>query len=733
MRNKGIMALSILLLLFSITACRPTYLIPVPVPEDPDSWEITAQVVASKLDLQQLNTDIIQDLKDSSISGLDAKWRTANPSAATQYSASIASRASSSARSGNIQDEVYIIVTFTDYKQDNGNVHITDGELILTAKGTVGTSNLELSSYSAATTKPLEISTTVNNQTARNSVQITIPTGEIKATISITDNEITVNGDITISVPPAYSGAAIIVDSTEVPVDSISDDADITAGFNGLFADGYGTRENPYEISNATQFMNIADEQVQKMFRHGENDSIYFELTGDIDLRNTKKTVIANLFSGNLNGNNHRIYVNNQMNYLFNYLFEDTTLSDFSIILGDTNPTRIFYSPAFLASGSFNGYDRGYTNSPSSATAYIYDKPTLTITMDNVDFIGPEDRFCYLGDANAALYASDNCSVAAALYNNNLDPDTFMSCVYTADTTNPSDEEYWTVYQINLSNCDVSGNFTGGYSDSGAAIFIGGQLYGTQVTITDCSFNGLLEGWNTAVAIANSNGCTIDKTSSAVTISGLSGGTVTSFSGKGSAEYSNAKNSTVLPSGGDISCTFTVNNSYALDSPEKNNDEKIEFADPASTAASYYQVKLSLPTLYWYLDETSSSFIAKTNSNTITLNFSTSDELQAASIYKAKVLTLLEAEHIADNGNGFGSLSSAEWVTSDEGYPVAFIEDNGTQYLIIDYSSRLGYAFMYSDSGLKTDTSSYKELSKVILIAKDANGKTIATSDFVSV
>ena len=235
MRNKGIMALSILLLLFSITACRPTYLIPVPVPEDPDSWEITAQVVASKLNLQQLNTDIIQDLKDNSISGLDAKWSTANQSAATQYSASIASRASSSARSGNIQDEVYIIVTFTDYKQDNGNVHITDGELILTAKGTADTSNLELSSYSAATTKPLEISTTVNNQTARNSVQIIIPTGEIKATISITGNEITADGDITIYVPRVHSGATIVIDNTEVPVDEAMGEA---PGMGGLFADG---------------------------------------------------------------------------------------------------------------------------------------------------------------------------------------------------------------------------------------------------------------------------------------------------------------------------------------------------------------------------------------------------------------------------------------------------------------------------------------------------------------
>ena len=476
--------------------------------------------------------------------------------------------------------------------------------------------------------------------------------------------------------------------------------------------------------------MNIADERVQEMFKRGENDSIYFELTSDIDLRNCEQTVIANFFSGNLSGNNHRIYVNNQINYLFNYLFEDTTLSDFNIVLGDTNPTKIFYAPAFLATGSFNGYDRGLKNSPSSATAYIYDKPTLTITMNDVDFIGPESRFCYLGDANAALYATDNCSVAAALYNNEIDSDTFMSCVYTTENITPSAEEYWTVYHINLNNCDVSGNFTGGYSGSGAAIFIGGQLYGTQVTITNCSFTGLLEGWNVAVAIANSSGCSTETTSSKVAVSGITGGTVTSFSGKGSAEYSNATN---LPSIGDISCTFTIDNSYALTSPKKDEAGKIIFENSSTSGTASYQVKLGLPTLYWYTDESSSSCITETNSNTITLNYKSNDELTKTAIYKAKVLTLLEAEHIANEGNGFATLDSATWMTSDEGYPLTFVEDNGMQYLVIDYSSRIEYAFMYSASGLKNDAASYSELSKAILIARDNNGRTIATSDFATI
>ncbi len=316
MRNKGIMVFSILLILFSIVACRPTYLIPIPTPDTSGQENITAQVVASKLDLQQLNNDIKQDLIDNSIDGLDARWSLSDPSDTTLYSARRAAKTNlPAAKSADIPNKVYIVVTFTDYKQDNGTVHVTEGEMILTAKGEINATTLELASYSAVTTTLLKITTTVGTQTSNNNVQITIPTAEIQANITVIDDKISAS-NITISTPPTHSGATIIVDNTEVPVDSVSGEQDSAAGFDGLFDDGYGTKENPYEIRTAVQFMNIADERVQEMFKRGENDSIYFELTSDIDLRNCEQTVIANFFSGNLSGNNHRIYVNNQINYL---------------------------------------------------------------------------------------------------------------------------------------------------------------------------------------------------------------------------------------------------------------------------------------------------------------------------------------------------------------------------------------------------------------------------------
>ena len=131
MRNKGIMVFSILLILFSIVACRPTYLIPIPTPGTSGPENITAQVVASKLDLQQLNNDIKQDLIDNSIDGLYARWSLSDPSDTTLYTTSHAARINQPAtKSADIPNKVYIAVTFTDYKQDNGTVHVTEGEMI---------------------------------------------------------------------------------------------------------------------------------------------------------------------------------------------------------------------------------------------------------------------------------------------------------------------------------------------------------------------------------------------------------------------------------------------------------------------------------------------------------------------------------------------------------------------------------------------------------------------------
>ena len=719
MRNKGIMALSILLLLFSITACRPTYLIPVPVPEDPDSWEITAQVVASKLDLQQLNTDIIQDLKDNSISGLDAKWSTANQSAATQYSASIASRASSSARSGNIQDEVYIIVTFTDYKQDNGNVHITDGELILTAKGTADTSNLELSSYSAATTKPLEISTTVNNQTARNSVQIIIPTGEIKATISITGNEITADGDITIYVPRVHSGATIVIDNTEVPVDEAMGEA---PGMGGLFADGYGTALNPYTIETVNQFMNLNNPDVQEMFLKGENDNLYFRLDNDIDLRDIKtdNNYVVKVFSGILDGDSHTITGSNNIDYILDYAFEDVVFKDFTIKLDTKKITRIFRFQSLLATGSFTS---------SGQTIYCYDKEKLTLTINNVDFVPYSDSSIYfIGDNNAALYVDNNCNIVAAYYNGEFDESSYKLHI------SPVPEEEYTgylshylPYEFIFTNCNVNGKYYGGFGDSGAAIFLGGQFPVATIILTDCSFdNGSLEGYNVSFVVANGHDCTPGNEVS-VTVSNVDAGNhIISYSGNRDLCYA-IKNSSKPPVEfeGTVQGSLQYEEAIAISDIIAKQNQALSFSSSDQSVARY-EIKLFLPTVYWY-ENISSGYYDQTNSNTITIDC-TPETLDSLNLYLGKVLSSTEAEYISD----LEPVNIEYTGMTQKGYRYGITEKDGTYYLVMNYGDG-NPIYMYTDNGLPAGLDEYDYVKAVVILGFDNDNSIVAHSTRVSV
>ena len=100
------------------------------------------------------------------------------------------------------------------------------------------------------------------------------------------------------------------------------------------FAGGNGSLNNPYQITNAIQFMNINTLETTK--------DVYFKLMNDIDM----STVINNaqmfwdmgyafiqLFEGVLDGNNKRIYnVVEPINYLFGEL-SGATLKDLSVFV----------------------------------------------------------------------------------------------------------------------------------------------------------------------------------------------------------------------------------------------------------------------------------------------------------------------------------------------------------------------------------------------------------------
>ena len=79
---------------------------------------------------------------------------------------------------------------------------------------------------------------------------------------------------------------------------------------------GYGTESNPYEIRTTQQVLNIGDENFQEMLLEGDNEDLFFELTGDIDLRG-HSGYVGTVFSGTLDGNNHTITGSNSIHHIF--------------------------------------------------------------------------------------------------------------------------------------------------------------------------------------------------------------------------------------------------------------------------------------------------------------------------------------------------------------------------------------------------------------------------------
>ena len=725
MRNKGIMVFSILLILFSIVACRPTYLIPIPTPDTSGQENITAQVVASKLDLQQLNNDIKQDLIDNSIDGLDARWSLSDPSDTTLYSARRAAKTNlPAAKSADIPNKVYIVVTFTDYKQDNGTVHVTEGEMILTAKGEINATTLELASYSAVTTTPLKITTTVGTQTSNNNAQITIPTAEIKATISVDENNVVASGDITITAPSAYTGATIVVDSTEVPVDEAMGEI---PGMGGLFADGYGTACNPYIIETANQFNNLNNPDVQEMFLKGENDNLYFRLDNNIDLRdiNTENNYVAKVFSGTLDGNSHTITGSNNLDYIFDYAFEDVIFKNFTVKFDSKEITRIFRFQALLATDSFTS---------GGETIYCYDKEKLSLTMNNIDFVPYSDNCIYfIGDNNAALYVDNNCNIVAAYYNGKFDENSYKLHI------SPVPEEEYTSYlshylpyEFIFTECNISGKYYGGFGDSGAAIFLGGQFPVATVNLTDCSFdNGSFEGYNVSFVVANGHDCTAGNEVS-VTVSNVDAGNhIISYSGNGDLGYA-IKDSGKPPVEfeGTVLGSLQHEEATAISDIIAKQNQALSFSS-SEQSVSRYEIKLFLPTVYWYASNTSTHYFAETNSNTITINC-LPEMLNSLNLYLGKVLSSTEAKSSTIASNPEFENIAYTGITQ-EGYSYGITEKDGTYYLVINYGDGKP-VYMYSDNGLSSiGFDKFNYVKAVVLLGFDKNNNIVAHSTRVPI
>ena len=454
---------------------------------------------------------------------------------------------------------------------------------------------------------------------------------------------------------------------------------------DALFAGGWGTEAEPYEIATAAQLKNIGE--LESAILAGTEYS--FVLTADIDLSGETATGTGNygsyyveVIGGTFDGNGHTIFGSNAIGDVFHYTYNDTVFRDLTVEFADGNITRLAAIGAYTASEDLGG--------GSYATAL----ESLSLTYDNVDYVGQDGVSYYLGNNNAALYYGENCTVLYAWLNDALH-DTYNDATYYG-----SDKTLGLPFRITMTGCDVTGDFTGGSGNSGAAIFLGGQIYKyTFPTFADCSFTGTITGRNVGVLFANSsyirtNG---DYTGN-ITVENLTvDGSINALGGNSGVSFSNSK--TEL-SGVSEAAKACVNNIAADATLAIDGANDAEYTVTAATNAdvSYYEIQLSLATVYWYEDDTyTGPWFAQTNSNNVTIRVEVAD-LADTGVYKAKAVTLRDAV-----GQGIVDSDFACETYSKEGFLYAFAEKNGAWYLVMDYESG-GHYFKFASTSYVTAT-----------------------------
>ena len=467
------------------------------------------------------------------------------------------------------------------------------------------------------------------------------------------------------------------------------------------FAGGRGTENSPYLISNAAQFLAIGSDEIQtKILNEGD---IFFKLTDNIDLT-SQNGYVAEVFSGTLDGNGKTIYGSNNMPYFFHYALTDAAFKNFKIIFDTEDITRLFGMPALSAT--------------KNGDYWISDKDTVNIEINDVDYSGSATAgyFYEIDDTNGAVVVP-GASGYFAVYNGT--DMTGRTWIHKVNDSNGNR----CYYHLTISGCDVEGNFTGGYSAAGVSIFLNGKLIDSYFNISDSTFKGVLEGYNTGLVIANSsdNGTNI-------TASNVTGDKIISYSGKGSLSYANSKEDIGGVSGSfdspETAGAITVGNAV------KNGELSIDTSRVQN--ASSIQIKLLLPSLYWYdsAEDTKDNGSAN-NSNPFTII--ADDVTSISGIYVAKPISRIEAEALKDSVPEFASIDWDGASISKEGLPFVFIQVESDWYLVVDYTS-LGVR-MYSDKGLPSaiDDFSYGYAKNVIVIASSDSNKIMGTSNLISI
>lgn len=466
------------------------------------------------------------------------------------------------------------------------------------------------------------------------------------------------------------------------------------------WGNGNGTEEDPYLIKNLADFKKLGSKEWQAKIEEGLNEDIYYRLDSNIDLSNeAPATCFIKTFGGIFDGNGHTIKGNNNIKYIFYYLLEDTTIKNLNIDFDTESITRIWSMTAIK--GYKNGMGSDSDGDPLLLVAY--DKEAINITLDNVNFVPQSNHSYYIGDNNSALYQDGTTS-----YGSFLDEGKYSNFFISQSVRCG---EKVVKYTITIKNCKVEGNYNGGFGNSGGAIFFGGQPWGADLVLEDCSFNGNHEGYYVGLVLGNASGCQM----STITLENVvNNGTISSCTDKGSLLYANRTNSkeaTVIGQifGNEIK---KMEPSLALSKPVQN--QAFDFTKIEGEA----ELKLFLPSVYTYEGET---FIYQTNSNTVTIPVTKTTN----DIYLAKVVSTDDS--IVDK------MSLQDWsnvsTATIEGIKYQFVDYNNEKYMVLNYGVSYSKFYTKDDKGAEVEPALMKN---AMLLQRGTSNEIKAVSTLIT-
>jgi len=521
-----------------------------------------------------------------------------------------------------------------------------------------------------------------------------------------------------------------------------SDDDDALARVPTVEDDG---TTKTYVVQSTEQFLALNNSDIQKEIMKGDDANVKFRLEADINLagRNFDNGYAIYAITGEFDGNGHTITGSNNADYLFMYAVEDTTFKDFDVKFDSNSITKVLGEPLLYGkSGGKNWY-------------YICDEESLSISFEDVDYdpdgknyydIGNNNTSLYLGTLNATCFVAicdpeTGKVVGQTFLGGNIEKDKSATYKYKEGE---EEKEKKVVYTTTLKNCEVEGNYTGGFGYSGAAIFYGGQLYGTTVNMENCEFKGNLVGYNVGLVVANATSCTTNGSdggnhydSIKVNATGVvNNGIIKYLSPNDSLEYGNKTKAQAASTY--VTFSATGNGKMTLEPANivkaKTGEEDVtSFYSSVGKEITFscdkgarYEVMLMLPTVYWYSPEDTSEFARQTNSNTVTIPM---DNLGDKKIYspdyvasKADDLSSIEFEE-EPLASGIFKEGNEYWFKR-----VKTGTNGGKIYLIIDYSeTHPNYTMKYAknDKALAAVTANN---SNCIAIAYSKDGAIVGSS-----